>query len=70
MSDPRIKRNKSLQKLIPNDHRKYRDDQIEDLVEKHTFKPSTLAKSRKLAEQYNKKILLEKTKSRDNLQQS
>jgi len=64
--DPNYKRNKSLQKLIPQDQRKYREDLIKDIAEKHTFTPAMGPNSTKLAEKFRNKILNEhKSKSRD-----
>ena len=42
---PVIKKNKSLQKLIPKDTRKYKDNRIKDLVESYTFSPRVAPKS-------------------------
>ena len=52
--------------MIPQDQRKYKEDLIKDIAEKHTFTPAMGPYSTKLAEKFRNKILNEhKSKSRD-----
>jgi len=52
--------------LIPQDQRKYKEDFIKDLAEKHTFTLAMGLYSTKLSEKFRNKILNEdKSKSRD-----
>jgi hypothetical protein len=37
--EPKIARNKSLQKLIPHDFRKYKQDSIRNHINNYTFSP-------------------------------
>ena len=55
LTDPEIKRNKSLQKILPHDNRKYKDDAISHLINNYTFSPRMSTKSNQLAHQYHAK---------------
>ena len=66
-----FKRNKSLQKLLPKDNRKYKDKSLQDFVNTHTFKPNSMGlRSKELAEAYHKKIRVERSRSKDNFRKS
>jgi hypothetical protein len=57
--------------LIPQDQRKYKEDIINDIAEKHTFTPAMGPNSTKLAEKFRNKILNEhKSKSREKANQN
>lgn len=65
MQNKEIKRNKSMSKVLPKDNRRYNGQNMQELAMSHTFKPkSTAPKTKKLAENYNKKIRDERSKSR------
>lgn len=70
LADPSIRRNKSLQKIMPKDNRRYKEQQLQELVMTHTFQPNMAPKSKQLAAEYHKKILAARSKSRENLKKS
>ena len=66
LADPEIRRNKSLQRVLPHDNRKYKDDSITHLINNYTFSPRMSTKSNKLAQKYHEKMI-ERSKSRSKL---
>ena len=64
-TNPVLKRHKSLQKILQKDNRRFREQNLQDMMQHQTFRPSMAPKSKKLAEQYNRRIQAERSKSRE-----
>ena len=57
-----------MSKVLPKDNRRYNGQTMQELAMNHTFKPKMAPKSKLLAEQYQRKLLKERSKSRKDFQ--
>ena len=57
-----------MSKVLPKDNRRYNGQTMQELAMNHTFKPKMALKSKLLAEQYQRKLLKERSKSRKDFQ--
>ena len=63
-TNPLLTRNKSLQKVFPNDTRKYKESSIKELEKQYTFAPNLNPISLQLAKHSATKLNRERSKSR------